>query len=248
LVSSVSDASTYRPVIGLSTYVEPARWGSTDEQAALLPHSYVAAVIRVGAYPVLLPPCPRDPAQVLGVLDGLVITGGPDLDPDRYAAARHPRTGPSRPERDAWELALAERTLAVGLPLLAICRGLQVLNVALGGTLHQHLPDVVGHEGHRPAVGQMGTITVSLQPGSTFSQILGPTTSVLCHHHQAIDRLGGGLRPVGYASDRTIEAVECMGHPFGLGIQWHPEDNPRDDRLFAALAEAGTHHRVSRVH
>jgi putative glutamine amidotransferase len=244
VVSPVSDTATHRPVIGLSTYVEPARWGNSDEQAALLPHSYVAAVIRVDAYPVLLPPCPRDPGQVLEVLDGLVITGGPDLDPDRYAAARHPKTGPPRPDRDAWELALAERALAVGLPLLAICRGLQVLNVALGGTLHQHLPDVVGHEGHRPAVGQMGTTAVSLQPGSTFSEILGPTTSVLCHHHQAIDRIGAGLRPVGYASDGTIEAVECTGHPFGLGIQWHPEDNPGDDRLFAALAVAGTHHRV----
>jgi putative glutamine amidotransferase len=248
LVLSVSDVATYRPVIGLSTYVEPARWGRSEEPAALLPHSYVTAVIRVDAYPVLLPPCPRDPGQVLDVLDGLVITGGPDLDPDLYAAARHPMTGPPRPDRDAWELALAERALAVGLPLLAICRGVQVLNVALGGTLHQHLPDVVGHQGHRPAVGQMGTTAVSLQPGSTFSEILGQTTSVLCHHHQAIDRIGRGLLPVGYASDGTIEAVECTEHPFGLGIQWHPEDNPRDDRLFDALAEAAAHHRVGRVH
>lgn len=244
MVSSVADSASYRPVIGLSTYVEPARWGRSDEPAALLPHSYVTAVIRVDAYPVLLPPGPKDPDRVLEVVDGLVITGGPDLDPDRYAAARHPKTGPPRAERDAWELALTEGALAVGLPLLAICRGLQVLNVARGGTLHQHLPDVVGHEGHRPAVGQMGTTTVSLHPGSTFSEILGPTTSVLCHHHQAIDRLGAGLRPVGYASDGTIEAVECTAHPFGLGIQWHPEDNPRDDRLFAALAAAAAHRRL----
>jgi gamma-glutamyl-gamma-aminobutyrate hydrolase PuuD len=189
-----------------------------------------------------------DPGQVLGVLDGLVITGGPDLDPDRYAAARHAKTGPPRPERDTWELGLAQGALAVGLPLLAICRGLQVLNVALGGTLHQHLPDVVGHDGHRPAVGQMGTTAVSMQPGSIFSEILGPTTSVLCHHHQAIDRVGAGLRPLGYASDGTIEAVECTGHPFALGIQWHPEDDPGDDRLFAALAAAAVRRRANRPH
>jgi gamma-glutamyl-gamma-aminobutyrate hydrolase PuuD len=114
----------------------------------------------------------------------------------------------------------------------------QVLNVALGGTLHQHLPDIVGHKGHRPAAGQPGTTAVSLRPGSTFSELLGPRSEVLCHHHQGIDRLGSGLRPAGHAADGVIEAVEYEGHPFGLGVQWHPEDDTSDDRLFLALAAA----------
>jgi gamma-glutamyl-gamma-aminobutyrate hydrolase PuuD len=204
----------------------------------LLPHSYVTAVTRVGACPVLLAQGPTDPGQLLDMIDGLVITGGPDIDPARYGDERHPKTGLPRIERDEWELTLACFALARRVPFLAICRGLQILNVALGGSLHQHLPDAVGHDGHRPAAGDMGTTVVSLRPGSTFSQILGETATVLCHHHQAVDRLGSGLRPVGHASDGTIEAVECVGHQFGLGVQWHPEDDPRDDRLFGALAAA----------
>jgi gamma-glutamyl-gamma-aminobutyrate hydrolase PuuD len=209
-----------------------------DEPATLLPQSYVAAVIRAGGYPVLLPPCPGQSDHLLEVIDGLVITGGPDVDSARYGRDPHPQTGVPRRERDEWELALARMALASALPLLAICRGVQVLNVAQGGSLHQHLPDVVGHEGHRPATGEMGTTSVTLAPGSTFSHVLGETAEVLCHHHQAIDRPGKGLCPVGHAPDGTIEAVECTGHPFGLGVQWHPEDDPADDRLFDAFVAA----------
>jgi gamma-glutamyl-gamma-aminobutyrate hydrolase PuuD len=230
------------PVIGLTTYVEPARWGAEEEAAALLPHSYVAAVTRVGAYPVLLPPAAAAADRVLSRLDGLVLTGGPDVAPARYAAVAHPQTGAPRTERDAWELDLCQGALSLSLPLLAICRGLQVLNVALGGTLHQHLPEVVGHDGHRPEPGRMGTTPVSLLPGTAICAVLGEEGTVLCHHHQAIDHLGAQLRATGYALDGTVEAVEVAGQPFAWGVQWHPEDDPEDDRLFAALAEAAQTH------
>ena len=236
---------TSRPIIGLTTYVEPALWGAWGEPAALLPHAYVTAALRVGACPVLLPPGadPDGVRSVLSVLDGLVITGGPDVDPGRYGAEAHPRTGAPRAQRDEWELGLCQAALAQGLPLLAICRGLQVLNVALGGTLHQHLPEVVGHEEHGPAPGQMGTTKVSLLPGSAISEVLGLESVVLCHHHQAIDRLGTDLRAAGFAGDGTIEAVEVAGQKFAWGVQWHPEDGPDDDRVFAALVDAAMRHR-----
>ena len=235
------------PVIGLTTYIEPAKWGSWGESAALLPEAYVSALIRVGACPVLLPPGPIELAErALSVVDGLVITGGADVDPARYGAEPDPRTQRPRTERDAWELSLCRMALDADLPLLAICRGHQVLNVVLGGTLLQHLPDVAGNDDHAPAPGQMGTVTVSLDPESPFAEILGATSEVPCHHHQAIDRLGDGLRIDGFATDGTIEAVEVIGRRFALGVQWHPEDNPNDDRLFAAFALAAAATRVGR--
>jgi putative glutamine amidotransferase len=209
-----------------------------DEPAALLPHSYVSAVTRAGGHPVLLPPAPWDPRAVLEVVDALVLTGGPDVGPGTYGAEPHDRTDPPRPERDSWEVALCHGALQQGLPLLAICRGLQVLNVALGGTLHQHLPDVLGHEGHRPVPGRTGPNQVALKPGSRAASILGARTEGRCHHHQAVDRLGQGMEAVGFADDGTVEAVEIAGRDFALGVQWHPEDDQADDRLFVALVEA----------
>ncbi|HEY3810517.1 MAG TPA: gamma-glutamyl-gamma-aminobutyrate hydrolase family protein [Acidimicrobiales bacterium] len=229
----------------MTTYIEPAAWGSWGEPAALLPEVYVSAIIRVGACPVLLPPGPLGLTdRALSAVDGLVITGGADVDPSRYGAEPGPKTSRPRTERDAWELALCRAALDEDLPLLAICRGHQVLNVCLGGTLHQHLPDVVGHDEHAPAPGQMGSTSVSLVPGSTFAGILGPTSVVPCHHHQAIDRLGEGLGVAGFAADGTIEAVEVMGRRFALGVQWHPEDKPSDDRIFTAFAGAAAATRV----
>jgi gamma-glutamyl-gamma-aminobutyrate hydrolase PuuD len=180
---------------------------------------------------------------VVAGLDGVVVTGGPDVDPARYGAARHPQTGPPRPERDGWEIALCQAALARDLPLLAICRGVQVLNVAQGGTLHQHLPEVVGHARHRVEPGQMESNTVTLASGSLSASILGTSTRGLCHHHQAIDRLGAGLRAVGFAADGTIEALEVVSKAFAVGVQWHPEDDPDDDRLFRALVDAATRRR-----
>jgi putative glutamine amidotransferase len=243
VVSNGSEV-TPRPLVGFSVYVEMASHGPWAEESALLPYSYLSALGRAGGTPVLLPPAPGEEDRLLDLLDGMVLTGGPDVDPGLYGAERHSLTDRPRPQRDQWELALCRAALARPVPLLAICRGLQVLNVAAGGTLHQHLPDVVGHEEHRVKPGQTSPVRVGLAEGTRVASILGPGADGLCHHHQAIDRLGGDLRAVGFAADGTIEAVERPGPAFAVGVQWHPEDNPADDRLFRALVtEAAAYHR-----
>ncbi len=233
----MSAASDVRPVIGVTCYVEPARFGVWEERAALLPYGYVEHVARAGGSPVILPPA-GVPAAVR--LDGLILAGGGDIDPARYGAEPHPATGSVRKFRDEAEFALVDAALAARLPLLAICRGLEVLNVALGGTLHQHLPDVVGHTGHSPAPGRYGRMPVRLAPGSRIAGILAAATVDCAHyHHQAIDRLAPGLTVTGRAGDGVVEAVELDGQPFCLGVQWHPEtDRPAPGPLFAALVAA----------
>ena len=228
------------PLIGLTTYVEPARHGPWDELSALLPFSYVSAVIRAGGTPVLLPPSPAVPESVLAVLSGVVITGGPDVDPALYGAARHEQTDPARPERDSWESDLCLAALEADLPMLAICRGLQVLNVALGGTLHQHLPEVTGVDIHRTARGVMTPNTMQVVAGSALAGILGTEAVGMCHHHQAIDRLAADLVATAYAKDGTVEGVERADRSFTVGVQWHPEDVETDDRLFRALVDAAS--------
>ena len=228
------------PLIGLTTYVEPARHGVWDDVSALLPMTYVSAVIRAGGTPVLLPPSPSEPASVLDALAGLIVTGGPDVDPARYGAEAHPTTDDPRTERDAWELGCVVAALNRDLPLLAICRGLQVLNTALGGTLHQHLPDVLGSDIHRVLPGQMSANSFRVEADSKLATILGAHPEGLCHHHQAIDRLGRSLRAVAFAPDGTVEAVEVEGQRFAIGVQWHPEDDPSDDRIVKALVEAAS--------
>jgi putative glutamine amidotransferase len=242
VTSKISDRPV-PPLIGLSTYVETARFGSSEERVALLPQTYVSAVARAGGSAVLLPPSSLDPMFVLSALHGLVVAGGPDIDPRRYGASPHRQTDPPRGERDVWEIALCQRALASGLPLLAICRGLQVLNVSLGGTLHQHLPDIVGHDSHR--AGQLSPNRVELKTPSAVASMLGTETRGYCHHHQAIDDLGAGLEAVGFAADGTVEAVERPGNAFAIGVQWHPEENPADDRLFAGLVQAATKYRAT---
>jgi gamma-glutamyl-gamma-aminobutyrate hydrolase PuuD len=180
-------------------------------------------------------------------MDALVLTGGPDVAPATYGASPHAQTDEPRLERDHWEMALCQAALRQGLPLLAICRGLQVLNVATGGTLHQHLPDVLGHDDHRPALGRTSPNRVDLVQGSRAASVLGLRTEGHCHHHQAVDRLGAGLVAVGAAEDGTVEAVEVAGPGFALGVQWHPEDNPADNRLFVALVEAARARRDARA-
>ena len=157
-----------------------------------------------------------------------------------------PRPASPGPERDAWEVALCRAALDDDLPILAICRGLQVLNVAMGGTLHQHLPEVIGNSLHREVVGQLTSNEITLLEDSAVGSIVGTRTEGLCHHHQAVDRLGRRMRAVGFAADGTVEAVEVAGQEFALGVQWHPEDNPDDDRLFEALVEAAAAHRRTR--
>ncbi|NMH90864.1 gamma-glutamyl-gamma-aminobutyrate hydrolase family protein [Pseudonocardia bannensis] len=220
-------------------YGERARYWIWDHEAALLPRSYVDVVIASGGAPVLLPPVPAA-AGAVDALDGLILTGGPDIGPVHYGADPHPETGAVRPERDAAELAVVRRALPRGLPVLGVCRGAQLLNVSLGGTLTQHLPDVLGHHRHNPAPGVFGPTAVRLSPGSRAAALLGERALVHCHHHQAIDRLGEGLVASGRAEDGTIEAVELAGHRFAVGVQWHPEQDVTDVRLVTALVDHAT--------
>ncbi|MGP3969355.1 gamma-glutamyl-gamma-aminobutyrate hydrolase family protein [Streptomyces sp. 6N223] len=227
-----------RPLIGVSTYLEAsARWREWALPSALLPDGYHRLVQRAGGLAALLPPDdePAAAGEVVARLDGLVIAGGPDVDPARYGAARDPRTGPPAPERDAWELALIGAALARGVPVLGICRGMQLLNVALGGTLRQH---VDGHEG---APGVFAEHEVTPLPGTLVARELPEPVAVRTFHHQAVDRLGEGLRAAALAGDGTVEAVELAGAPvLVLGVQWHPEAGLRehDVRLMRALTRA----------
>ncbi|AXE84683.1 gamma-glutamyl-gamma-aminobutyrate hydrolase family protein [Streptomyces sp. Go-475] len=223
-----------RPLIGVSTYLEAgARWGVWELEAALLPVGYPRLVQRAGGLAAMLPPDePERAVETVARLDGLVIAGGPDVEPVRYGAEREPRTGPPAPERDAWELALIDAALAAGVPLLGICRGMQLLNVALGGTLVQHL------DGHAEVVGVFGGHPVKPVPGTRYAAIVPEETSVPTYHHQAVDRLGEGLLPSAYAADGTVEAVELpSAEGWVLGVQWHPEMD-EDERVMRALVEA----------
>ncbi|MFC7843361.1 gamma-glutamyl-gamma-aminobutyrate hydrolase family protein [Streptomyces sp. NPDC057382] len=222
-----------RPLIGVSTYLEAgARWGVWELEAALLPVGYPRLVQRSGGLAAMLPPDdPERAAAAVARLDGVVVAGGPDVEPVRYGAQREPRTGPPAPERDAWELALIDAALAAGVPLLGICRGMQLLNVALGGTLVQHI------DGHAEVVGVFGGHTVKPVPGSLYGRVVPEETFVPTYHHQAVDRLGEGLVPSAYAADGTVEAVELPSAPWVLGVQWHPEMGD-DVRVMRALVEA----------
>jgi gamma-glutamyl-gamma-aminobutyrate hydrolase PuuD len=227
------------PLIGVTSYAQEASWGVWRRPAALLPRAYLRAVQAAGGVAVLLPPQPPAGAErALAALDGLVLSGGADLDPAAYHAAPHPSSEPPEPERDQWELALADLAISGGLPTLGVCRGMQVLNVALGGDLDQHLPDRPGAGPHRGAAGVFAEQEIRVQPGSMLATILGGAGAVRCYHHQAVRRLGRGLRPVAWAGDGTVEAVEADGAGFLLGVQWHPEEDAADARLFAALVEA----------
>jgi len=195
---------------------------------------------------VLLPPGgdAAEAEESLAVLDGVVIAGGGDIDPAIYGAARHPETNVNAPDRDAWELAVADAAIRMGMPLLGICRGMQVLNVACGGTLHQHVPDLVGHEAHSGLPHGYGAHKVRVTSGTTVQSILpgGEYFEVPTHHHQAVNQLGEGLTAVAWADDGIIEAVESASPgEFIVGVQWHPEQGD-DPRLFSALVAAAEMH------
>ena len=225
-----------RPVVGITTYRETARWGVWNCPAVLVPADYVRQVSGVGGVPVLLPPI-ADDVEVLDRLDALVLAGGADVDPARYGADRSQRTGPAATDRDDAELALLAAALERDLPVLAVCRGLQLLTVLRGGTLVQHLPDVVGSDAHVPSPGTYGDNAVSIAPGSRLAALIGTEATWACHHHQAVDRLGEGLTAVAWAQDGTVEAAELDGARFVVGVQGHPEVGD-DARLFAGLVEA----------
>jgi putative glutamine amidotransferase len=235
-------SETASPLIGISCYALQARWGAWDDQAVLLPRRYADKVAQAGGLPVLLPPVPGI-SEVVARLDGLVLSGGSDIDPARYRSPQGTQTGPVYPERDSAELALCAAALDHGLPLLGICRGLQVINVALGGTLHQHLPDVVGHDGHSPQEAGYGRHDVRIAPGSRLAAILGRTTAAVpTHHHQAADQLGSGLVATAWTDDGVIEAFEFSapaGDAFMIAVQWHPEAGD-DPGLFRGLVAAAS--------
>ncbi|WP_078914106.1 gamma-glutamyl-gamma-aminobutyrate hydrolase family protein [Streptomyces sp. NRRL S-37] len=224
---------TARPLIGISTYAESGvRWGVWRLDAALLPAGYPRLVQRAGGLAAMLPPdAPKRAAAAVARLDGLVVAGGPDVEPVRYGAEPDPRTGPPARTRDAWELALIEAALDRRIPLLGICRGMQLLNVALGGTLAQHI------DGHAEGPGVFGHHPVKPVPGTLYGGIAPEQTSVPTYHHQAVDRLGTDLIPSAYAEDGTVEAIELPTSPWVLGVQWHPEMGT-DLRIMQALTNA----------
>jgi putative glutamine amidotransferase len=241
-------AGPFLPVIGLTTYLEQTVSGVWDVPASFLPKVYFEAVTKAGGIAVLLPPQPVNASiadRVLDGLDGLIITGGKDIDPALYGQDAHPETDEPRPDRDGWESALLVRALEREIPFLGICRGAQVLNVALGGTLHQHLPDVVGDRRFQAGGGVFNSIGVDVLPASRLAEILEenksaqlPDLAVPVYHHQAIDELGAGLEVSARADDGTIQAVELTGEQFAVAVQWHPEESKDDLRLFAGLVVA----------
>jgi putative glutamine amidotransferase len=227
-----------RPLIGITSHLEPARWGDWVREAVVSPASYARAVHRAGGVPVVLPPVPGNSvADLVGRLNGLILSAGGDVDPQFYGAQRHEQTGEPDPRRDRFELAAARAAVDADLPFLAICRGMQILNVSLGGTLNQHVPDLVGHKMHAPGPGQTGTHSVRISGDCKLGRIVGTTASVSASHHQAVERLGDGLVAVAWADDQIVEAVELPGHPFGIGVQWRPEDGD-DQRLLQAFIGA----------
>lgn len=243
-------ADATRPVIGMTTYLQQAQTGVWDVQASFLPQIYFEGVTRAGGIALLLPPQPMDHDiidRVLDRLDGLVITGGPDVDPARYGQQPHPATNAPATQRDAWEFALLESALRRRIPVLGVCRGAQVLNAALGGTLHQHLPDVIGHTHHQKGDAVFGTSAVRTVPGTRLADLIGETSDAQCYHHQAIDRIGDGLVVSARDADGVIEAVELPGDAFVVGVQWHPEETLDDLRLFAAVVEAARTYVTERV-
>jgi putative glutamine amidotransferase len=230
--------SKRRPVIGVTTYTTLASWGSpTQRPAALLPINYVEKVKAVGARPVMLPPDDAD-ADVLDRLDGLILAGGPDIAPELYGEAVAHEQTVVQADRDSGELLLAAAAIERDLPVLGICRGMQVLAVAYGATLHQHLPDLVGHDGHRAPSRDFTPRQVRIVAGSRLAGIIGEEADVLCYHHQAVAE-PGALSVTAYAEDGVVEAVEDPGRRFMVGVEWHPEAGT-DLRLFQALAAAAT--------
>ena len=228
-------------VVGLTTYVERAQQGVWDVPAAYLQYQYVESVTRVGAVATLLPPQPVSAEAVDAVLDrvdALVLTGGKDVDARLYGEQPHAEADEPRTERDAWELGLLRAALDRDVPVLGICRGAQVVNVALGGTLEQHLPDALGADTHRAGPGRFVGRTVRTVPGSRLASILGEEAAASCYHHQAIARLGPDLVASGHAEDGIVEALELPGERFVVAVQWHPEETLDDVRLFRALVAA----------
>jgi gamma-glutamyl-gamma-aminobutyrate hydrolase PuuD len=236
-----------RPLVGITTDITAARYGSWEEVSALVPVDYTRAVERAGGRPLLVPPSEDGIDETLDVLDAVIFSGGSDLDPSAYGQEAHPETRGIVEERDRAELALLQAALARDIPVLAVCRGSQVLNVALGGDLIQHLPDLVGDHKHKHTPGAYADHDVDLVSGTRLGSLLGDHAPVKSHHHQGLGRIGEGLREAAMAEDGTVEALEDPSRRFALGVLWHPEAG-EDLRLFEALvAEARIYREQRRV-
>jgi putative glutamine amidotransferase len=221
-----------------------------DVQASFLPKKYIDGVTDAGGIAVLLPPQPvtaADATRVLSRLDGLIIAGGVDVDPARYGQAPHEKTDAPQVLRDAWDLALLDAAIETETPFLAICRGAQVLNVLRGGTLHQHLPEVVGSPRYQLGNADFSRVPVEIEPGSAVAGLIGEHAIGSMYHHQAIDAVGDGLVVTARSDDGVVEAVELPSVPFGVAVQWHPEEDAQDRRLFAGLVEAARAYASRRI-
>ncbi|MGI8522939.1 MAG: gamma-glutamyl-gamma-aminobutyrate hydrolase family protein [Nocardioides sp.] len=228
------------PVVGITTYREPARWGVWTSVADVLHAQYADAVLAAGGVPVLLPPASGSDLVAQAVvdrLDALVVSGGADVAPERYGAQPHARTTSWREDRDAWEGALLRAADGIGLPTLGVCRGMQLMAAAAGGSLHQHTPEVVGHQGHDPGGDTFGTTSVAAAEGSRIAALVGNRVEVGCHHHQSVQTHPGFIATA-WADDGSLEAMERPGTRFCLAVQWHPEVGD-DARLFEGLVAAG---------
>lgn len=236
----LSDSNS--PVIGITTYRQQAQTGVWDVDAAFLHSGYLESVTRAGGIAVLLPPQPTSTEivdRVLDGVDGLIFAGGRDIETARYGAVPGEYTDPPDTRRDEWEFALVAAALLRELPVLFICRGAQVLNVYRGGTLIQHLPDVVGTDDYQRGNAQLTEMEMSVSPESLLESIVGPTVMGMVYHHQAIGSVGSGLTVSARSADDVVEAIEIDDYPFGVGIQWHPEvTSEKDGRLFDALITA----------
>jgi putative glutamine amidotransferase len=235
-----------RPLIGITSYAEEIRWGVWTEDAALVPLAYVRAVEHAGGRPLVVPPSKDGLEETLDALDGVIFSGGGDLDPELYGAEPHDETDEPRTERDAAELRLLEAALDRDMPVLAICRGSQLLNVARGGDLVQHLPETVGHEQHRHEPGSFSDHDVKVEAGSRLGGLLGDRAPVKSHHHQGYGRIGLGLREVAWAEDGVVEGLEDADKRFALGVLWHPEEG-EDFALFQGLVDEARRYRQERA-
>ena len=235
-----------RPVVGVTSYAQEASWGVWHLPAALVPLAYVDAIEKAGGRAVVIPPAEEDIEETLDALDAIVFSGGADVDPAHYGAEPHPETDAPQTRRDAGELALLRAALERDMPTLAICRGFQLLNVARGGDLVQHLPEQVGNDDHKRVPGVFAVHPVEVKGGSRLGDIVGATQEVTSHHHQALGRVGDGLVESAWAADGTLEAVEDPSQRFVVGVQWHPEAS-EDAALFDALVEEARAYRASRT-
>jgi gamma-glutamyl-gamma-aminobutyrate hydrolase PuuD len=234
-----------RPIVGITSYAQPARWGAWELPAALVPYHYVESVERAGGRALVVPPSVDGVDETLDVLDGVVFSGGIDIDPTAYGAERHAKTDAAQEHRDAGELALLRRALERDVPTLAICRGFQLLNVVRGGDLVQHLPETVGHEGHRERLGTFSEHPVEVKDGTRLAEIIGARHDVQSSHHQGVGRVGEGLVETAWAEDGSLEGLEDPQKRFAVAVLWHPEME-EDKRLFEALVDEARRYRAER--